>query len=69
MSHPRDYYLDFEPLTPAQEQENEAMVNAMAKERGLAYVPPKVKLIRKDTTTFHPWPCQCHPNIVTKETI
>ena len=64
----RDYFIrPSTTLTPAQEQENEMLVNTMAKERGLPYAPPKVKLVKLDTTTFHPWPCSCHPNIVTKE--
>jgi len=70
MSHPRDYFTTpCDPLTAQEEQENEALINTLAKERGLVYAPPKVKLVKLDTTTFHPWPCACHPNIVTKETL
>ena len=66
----RDYFLrPSTTLTPAQEQENETLVNTLAKERGLPYAPPKVKLVKLDTTTFHPCPCTCHPNRVTKETL
>lgn len=65
----RQYFHKHDHLTSAQEQENETLVNQLAKEGGNVYSPPKVKLVRKDTTTFHKWPCQCHPNIVTKEKI
>ena len=66
----REYFIrPSNTLTPAQEQENETLVNQLSQERGLPYDPPKVKLVKPDTTTFHPWPCTCHPNRVTKETL
>ena len=64
---PRDKRAKFytmPDLPREQYEENERLI----RECGLPYNPPKVKLVKPDTTTFHPWPCACHPNIVKKET-
>ena len=69
MRDKREYFYKQDWLTPAQEQENELLISAICKANGIPYTPPKVKLVKKDTTIFHPWPCECHPNRVTKETV
>ena len=63
----RFYTIPF--LTEQDYLENERLVNQIMQEKGIVYAPPKVKLVKKDATTFHLWPCECHPNIVTKENI